>query len=256
MEQVKSKGMRKLISVFLMCYGLVSMAQVGIGVEDPKAAIHIGQGIKLKDVHNVEGEMTKYPRHLIADERGNLGVFTGLPTDLVFNNVITKTMTNIVEISKKDLEGDNIYAYTEKSLQLNTTVTVPAGKTYVMEVTYSIPSMYPQMDNPKGEFGVLAKKKEGNANWQVIDKSIRKFSTTHRTAPTASANGRAIGYVYIDKVINNTDSPLEVVYDLYGFTNYINLSNYKIKFGSFSTNNINYNWGRGLLLVTINEQIQ
>ncbi|MDR2221476.1 MAG: hypothetical protein LBE34_01940 [Flavobacteriaceae bacterium] len=247
--------MRGLISVFLILSSLFSMAQVGVGIEDPKAAVHIGKDVRLKDVRNVEGSMEAYPKHLIADEKGNLAVFTGLPTDLVFKNVVTTKMNNIVNIPNDNTKDRNV-EYEEASLELSTKIVVPAHKTYVLEVTYSIPSMHPFSGTPKGEFGVFVKKKQGNTEFEKIKKSVRSFSTSYKNANTTTANGRAIGYTYVDTVENNTDKPLEVIYDLYGFTNRINLRNYSIRFGTYTDNSNNYNWGKGLVLVTINELIK
>lgn len=255
-KQLKSKEMRRVISVLMLFYSCVSMAQVGIGIEDPTAAVHIGKEVKLKDVHNVEGAMTDYPKHLIADAKGNLAVFTGLPTDLIFKNVLTKKMEKLVTIDIKDIKDDKYLEYTEKSLDLNTTLLVPAHKTYVLEISYSIPSVYNGADNPKGEFGVFIKRKLANKPFEKINQSVNVFSSPLRVANTTTAKGRAISYTYIDTVSNDTDQPLEVQYDLYGFTDFINLRNYEVRFGSYTNSNTNFNWGKGVILVTINELIK
>lgn len=248
--------MRRVISIFMLFYSCVLMAQVGIGIEDPKAAVHISKDVKLKDVHNVEGAMTDYPKHLIADEKGNLAVFTGLPTDLMFKNVLTKKMEQYVKIDRDDVKDNNYSKYTEKSLDLNTTLIVPAHRTYVLEITYSIPSLYAGSGNPKGEFGVFIKKKLGNKPFEKINQSVNVFSSPLSVANTTTARGRAIGYTYIDIVSNETDTPLELQYDLYGFTEFIDLNNYEIRFGSYTNSGINYNWGKGVILLTINELIK
>lgn len=254
--KIKCKKMRRIICVFLMFYGFVCVAQVGIGIENPTAAVHFGQNVKLKDVSNVVGSMEEYPQHLIADEKGNLAVFSGLPTNLLFKNVVTKKMNEIVGISINDVQGGNNYDYTEKALNLNTSIVIPPNKTFVFEVTYSVPAMLPGFGNPKGEFGVFAKRKLGNLEFEKIEESVRVFSPTSRTPGTATANGRAVGFTYVDTVRNDTDQPLEVIYDIYGFTDHINLNSYKIIFGAYSNRGENYNWGKGLLMITINELLK
>ncbi|MDM1383678.1 hypothetical protein HX024_13405 [Myroides marinus] len=248
--------MRRVISALMLFYSFVAIAQVGIGLEDPKAAVHIAKEVKLKDVRNVEGAMTDYPKHLIADEKGNLAVFTGLPTDLIFKNVLTKKMEQYVMIDKNDVKDNKYSEYTETSLDLNTTLTVPAHRTYVLEITYSIPSLYAGSGNPKGEFGVFIKRKLGAKPFEKINQSVNVFSSPLASATTTTAKGRAIGYTYIDTVSNETDTPLELQYDLYGFTEFINLSNYEVRFGSYTNSGTNYNWGKGVILLTINELIK
>ncbi|MDM1398923.1 hypothetical protein HX049_17430 [Myroides odoratimimus] len=249
--------MRKYISLLMLFYSLFSMAQVGIGVENPQAAVHIGKEVKFKDIHNVETEMIDYPQHLIADEKGNLAVFTGLPTNLMFKNVLTSKMLTKKYIPNEDTVDRNAI-YEEVSLGFNTKIIIPAKKTYVLEVNYSIPSMHTNGGNSKGEFGVFLKKKQGDGDFEKITSSVRSFSESHSIANSATAIGRAIAYTYVDTVSNDTDSPLELVYDVYGFTDHINLHNYSIVFGAFDDRigYKNYNWGRGMILVTVNELIK
>lgn len=252
---INFKTMIKVIYFLIMFYSLSTIAQVGIGIEDPKAAVHIAKGIKFKDLRNVDEAMVDYSQHLIADEKGNLAVFTGLPTSLMFKNVTTKKMENIVYITKEDVTDNSYNQYTEKSLDLATELIIPANKTYVLELTYSIPAIYASSGNPKGEYGVFLKKKLPASEFEKISESVRIFSSSHKTPTLATANGRAISCTYVDTISNNTNKEIIVVYDIYGFTENIYLGNYSINFGAYNVEGNNYNWGKGLFLVTINELI-
>lgn len=256
-KQLTSKKMKQIISAILLFQSIICMAQVGIGIENPEAAVHIGKNVKLKDVIHVEESMIDYPKHLISDAKGNLAVFTGLPTNLMFKNVLTAKMNKNVYIPNDNTPDRNVI-YEEESLNLNSKIVVPPNETYVLEIAYSIPALYGATGNPKGDFGVFLKKKQGDGIFEKINTSVRVFSPSLSNANAVTAIGRAISCTYVDTVKNDTNVPLEIVYDVYGFTDHINLRNYTITFGSYDdrVDHQNYNWGRGVFFITINELIE
>ena len=229
--------MGKIIYNILLLFAVqVSIAQVGIGIENPETDLDVNAYMKASGLPDVSAKMDQYNRILYADAEGNIGYRQRSENAFIYRNSYFAVMKEYKLIRT---------VLTELDLVVIVPV-LPHSKSMI-ELSYSLGVMNGQVGNAS----VLIGRSVDQGPEEMLHNATRSFSFNGYYSSFASAHGRAISNIYYDEIENNTAYVKFVTYKAYGITTN---RTYQAKFGMYAAVGStirNFNWGRGSLNVNV-----
>lgn len=222
--------MRKIVMICFALISISSFGQVGIGTEDPQAALDVDpKGVKVEQEEDkyirIEGLERKpdYLRKIVLDDKGNMATM-----DYDSDNFNLKTLKYVK--SKKTIytaKSANVMDNSKEklSLELDLEVILSPYTDNILFLEYDVPIYIynnHDKDNAKiviGYMGVTLTKVEDNNTIVELDQGSRKM-TNYEGRSSANSNdfmGVSIGGKAVDQVSNTGNTGKKVLYKLYGY---------------------------------------
>lgn len=225
-------------------------ANVGLGdfsATPMTAKLDVQGTARLRALTNADLDLANYNTTLVADENGNLGYTTNAPAgNWLFNDAQTAVCTTNTLATASNSKPD--------ILELNLPIVVPANTAMKIIVSYSLPASYQRVPSTVNVnyLGATLLKDEIE-----VPAGSRKYSAVRPAAASAgSVSGLAINGSAIEEIVNNTASPITIIYRIKGYTEGMSTTAL-VRFGKFAlTTGSNFNWGAGnLSLVSFYKKI-
>jgi len=226
------------IVIFSSAFG-----QVGINTPTPTETLDVNGNARVRNPIDIEGtnQLSRFNRRILSDENGVLGYvpnFSKITYGL--DNIYEATMSTVISTTS----SGTLF------LNLSTTITIPAKTNALIVIDYNIPVYRINGSGGNCSYAgiTLMKSTNGAAN-QELEQGSRKFTFASYAGNSATAQGLPVAGKAVDNIINNTNSPITIVYTPLGYTE---TNSTTVYFGMWqnSGSGVNFNWGRGSMTAT------
>lgn len=215
---------------------VTSAGNVGIGTSAPTSTLDVNGALRVRSIPT-----TTSPTGLLtADTNGNVSSF---------NNYLPTDVDGVVATAPVDYSVTVATTVNNINLGLSTSVTIPANKSCIIMITYSVPvglTTIGLTNEAIGYYGIRFLKngteaESGSRKSSIISNHESGFSSVCMTTITNT---------YVEKFTTGA-TPVTNTYTLNGYLEY--LSNFPLvfRFNMWSNSPPNYNWGRA----TITKQV-
>lgn len=236
----KMKGCLFILLTFLSFN--FNYSQTGIGVLLPEASLDVEGNVKFRSIPKINIEEEKfYNKQLLINDKGDVGYYQINKSSDSYNFRETNSviMTRYIE--------SKVETVTNLDLNLKKDINIYPNQETLMIIDYNIPiiKITPGLIYYSG---IKLVKRENNIEEELIDGS-RKFTYSEKYSSEAAA-GQPVTGRSILVIQNKTNQIKTITIEALGYIE-LNKGNSIIRFGMYSNNNSNYNWGRGNMIIQV-----